>query len=71
MALSDSEAAEKIVAKAKASGINIEHKKIDVGDKTMHRLFISGLGSREEASALAGKVQKTLSLKQTPWIARQ
>lgn len=71
MALSDSDAARNVVAKAKASGIKIESKAINVGNKTLHRLFIPGLASVEEANELARKLQKTLALKQTPWIAEQ
>ncbi len=71
MALSDADAARNVVAKARAAGITIESRQIDVGNRSMHRLFISGLGSRQEASELAETVQKTLALKQAPWIAKQ
>lgn len=71
MALSDSDAAARIVARARKSEIEIKSQEIKVGNKSMHRLFIPGLASYEEASELAGRVQKELSLKEAPWIVKQ
>lgn len=69
--LSDSGAADKMIAKAKTLGLDVSRRVVSVSDKQMYRLSIKDIASRTDAEELAATAQDQLALKQKPWIARQ